>query len=189
MDVEQAIRQRRSVGTFAEQPVPRALIAQLIEAATWAPNHHLTEPWRFTVVAGVAREEMAVALEAAAAAGEKEAEGVARTARRKLLRSPAFVVVSQAVRDGAGATADLEDYAACCSATQNLLLAAHAAGLASKWSTGALATSAVAKSHLGLPREDRIVGYVYLGYPVGDPAESPPTESERRPASIDWRGI
>lgn len=189
MDVEQAIRQRRSVGTFAEQPVPRALLAQLIEAATWAPNHHLTEPWRFTVVAGAAREEMASTLEAAAAAGDASAEGIARTARKKLLRAPAFVVVSQAVGENADATAALEDYAACCSATQNLLLAAHAAGLASKWSTGALATSAAAKSHLGLGPGDRIVGYVYLGYASGSDGRRAGEEASRRPAAIDWRGI
>ena len=151
----------------------------------WAPNHRLTEPWRFTVVAGAAREAMAAAIEAGAAAGPAEAPGVARTVRQKLLRAPAVVVVSQVVAEEAEAIADLEDYAACCCAPQHLLLAAHAAGLASKWSTGALAAAAAAKAHLGLAARDRIVGYVYLGYAAGDAAGA----AERAAPSIDWRGI
>ena len=179
MEVARAIRERRSAGTFASQPVPRGVIEMLITGAVWAPNHRLTEPWRFSVVAGAARNEMAGAIEAA------DVGGLAKTARKKLLRAPAFVVVSQVVAEGADKFVEQEDYAACCCATQNLLLAAHAAGLASKWSTGALATSVAAKTYLGLQLVDRIVGYVYLGYAAGEGSE----KGARAAPSIDWRGL
>ena len=195
MDVVQAIRERRTVGTFSTRAAPRALIASLIAGAVWAPNHRTTEPWRFHVLAGAAREALALAIEAgaieagAAGAESEEAAGVARTARSKLLRSPAVVVISQVVAEDADAVRDLEDYAACCCATQNLLLAAHAAGLASKWSTGALARSPAAKAHLGLEPRDRIVGYIYLGYGTGDGTGDRTEAAERSAPRIDWRGL
>ncbi|MDQ3044099.1 MAG: nitroreductase family protein, partial [Chloroflexota bacterium] len=47
-----AIRERRSIGKVGPERPPRELIEQVLEAATWAPNHRLTEPWRFIVIAG-----------------------------------------------------------------------------------------------------------------------------------------
>ena len=177
-NVRTAIRERRTIGQFSDRPVTREQIERLLEAAVWAPNHRHTEPWRFHVVAGAAREEMA---EAVAATLD---EGPARAARAKLTRSPAFIVVSQ-VRQEADPTLDLEDYAACACATQNLLLAAHAEGLAAKWSTGMLAQYPAVKEHLGLAAIDRIVAYVYLGEAA---VESAP-EAERQAPQVEWRGF
>ncbi len=82
-----------------------------------------------------------------------------------------------------GAVRDLEDYAACACATQNLLLAAHAQGLAAKWSTGKLAHSEGAKRYLGLAEHDRIVAYLNLGYArPGDP----PKEGQRAEPIVRW---
>ena len=87
--------------------------------------------------------------------------------------------------EGSDEILEQEDYAACCCATQNMLLAAHAAGLTSKWSTGGLATSIPAKTYLGIRPRDRIVGYVYLGYPSSGELE----EGARTTPLIDWHGI
>ncbi len=178
MDVQQAIRERRTIGQFSDQPVTREQIERLLEAAVWAPNHRSTEPWRFHVVAGAAREEMAEAIAATVD------EGRARAARSKLTRSPVFIVVSQ-VRHEQDPVLDLEDYAACSCATQNLLLAAHAEGLAAKWSTGKLAHYVAAKEYLGLAAIDRIVAYVYLGQAAVGGA----LERERREPNVEWRGF
>ena len=179
MDVRQAIRGRRSVGAFSDRAVPRATVAELIEVATWAPTHHLTQPWRFTVLAGEARAALAAAIVAA-----DPAAGVARTAHAKLTRAPVCVVVGQHVPPDADPILEREDYAACACAVQNLLLAAQAAGLASKWSTGALAESDAAKRHLDLGPGDRIVAYVYLGYGL-----APPADGQRDASPVDWRGL
>ena len=179
MDVGQAIRGRRSVGAFGDRPVGRATVAELIEAASWAPTHHLTQPWRFTVLAGDARPALAAAIVAA-----DPTAGVARTAHAKLTRAPVCVVVGQRIPPDVDPVLEREDYAACACAVQNLMLAAQAAGLASKWSTGALAESPAAKRHLGFAPGDRIVAYVYLGY-----ALAPPPEGQRAAPSVDWRGL
>ena len=176
MDVGQAIRGRRSVGAFGDRPVPRATVAELIEAASWAPTHHLTQPWRFAVLAGDARAALAAAIVAA-----DPTAGVARTAHAKLTRAPVCIVVGQCIPPDADPVLEREDYAACACAVQNLMLAAQAAGLASKWSTGALAESAAAKRHLGLAPGDRIVAYVYLGYGLAPPADG---TARRRRRSI-----
>ena len=181
MDVVEAIRERRTVGAFSDREVSRELVRELIEAAVWAPNHKHTEPWRFQVVAGAARDELADAVLA-----ELEASGAspAKDPRAKLKRAPLFVAITQTASPD-DPVRDLEDYAACCCATQNLLLAAHARGLAAKWSTGALAESPAAKRWLGIGEVDRIVGYIYLGYaPEG--ARVP--QAARRAAEVVWRG-
>ena len=180
MDVDEAIRERRTVGAFTDRPVERGLIEELIEAAVWAPNHKHTEPWRFHVVAGNARDDLADSVLAElAAAGASPA----KDPRAKLKRAPLFIAVTQTAKPD-DPVRDLEDYAACCCAVQNLLLAAHARGLAAKWSTGALVESNAAKRWLGINDHDRIVGYIYLGYPPTNLRTPPPS---RRPAQITWR--
>ena len=100
------------------------------------------------------------------------------------MRSPTFVAVTQhAVLDDP--VRDQEDYAAVCCAVQNMMLAATARGLASKWSTGALAENLAAKRWLGIGEQDRIVAYLYLGYAPEEMREMP---AERRPAEVVWRG-
>jgi nitroreductase len=183
MDVFEALRTRRSVGAFSQEMPPLDVIERAIEAATWAPNHHLTEPWRFHVLVGDARAALASAI-CETLPPEKATDEERRSVRGKVGRAPVLVVVAQA-GNADDPVRDLEDYAACACATQNLLLAAHAEGLAAKWSTGKLARSEGARRHLGLGAHDRIVAYVYLGYPAGTIAAEP-----RRSGPITtWHGV
>src|SRR5580704_17415242 len=102
MDVTEAIRTRRSVGRSDGDPGDDAF-RTLIELATWAPNHHLTEPWTFTVLRGAAQARLATFWAARAAAHA----GVAGEARvdferrqvEKLLRAPILIVVSTRTDD------------------------------------------------------------------------------------------
>ena len=176
MDVDTAIKERRTVGVFSDRPVDEHVVAELIEAARWAPTHKHTEPWRFHVVAGAAREDLCDAILAGGGDFAKDPRG-------KLMRSPMFVAVTQqmVVDDP---IRDQEDYAAVCCAVQNMMLAATARGLASKWSTGALAENPAAKRWLGIGEADRIVAYLYLGYAPEGMREMP---AERRPAEVVWR--
>lgn len=165
MDVYTAIRTRRDMETFADDCPPQDVVARIIEAATWAPNHRLTEPWRFYVVAGERREAMCDALTSWLAA-EGEPEGVQRSARSKIMRAPLTVFVTQA-GPGDGTVNEeraREDYAACAAAIQNLLLAAHEEGLIAHFSTGQLMEYQKTRDYLGLAPGDRVVAMVNLGY-------------------------
>ena len=181
MELYEALRMRRSSGAFQPTPPSREVIERIIEAATWAPNHHLTEPWRFHVIAAAARGALAGAI-AATLPAEANTEREQQAISAKLERAPVVIAVTQqALADEP--VRSLEDYAACACATQNLLLAAHAEGLAAKWSTGKLARSPGAAQYLGLAPADRIVAYAYVGYPVQAGASRAP---QRTPASITW---
>lgn len=189
MDVDEAIRGRYTADAFGEEAPPRDLIERLIATAVWAPNHRLREPWRFAVIAGDERARMgdtvAEWLLSDANPDTPDEEQVA-IARGSMLRSPVTVVVVQCGQPDGGPVRDLEDYAACCCVTQNLMLAAHSEGLASKWVTGRMTRYPPATERLGMGEHDRIVAYVRLGY-AAEGAAAP--ERTRTPPAVDWRGL
>lgn len=189
MDVDEAIRGRYTADAFSEEAPPRDLIERLIQTAIWAPNHRMTEPWRFAVIAGDERERIGDALAEwllSDANPDTPDEDQVAIARGSMLRSPVTVVVVQRGEPDGGPVRDLEDYAACCCVTQNLMLAAHSEGLASKWVTGRLTRYPPAAELFDVGEHGRIVGYVRLGYPV-EGAAAP--ERERTPPAVDWRGM
>lgn len=161
--VLRAILTRRSVGRVDPSPLPREVVQELLRAAASAPNHRLTAPWRFVVLTGDARGEI----------GEK------------LQRAP--VVIACCVAPGEDPVEAREDRDAVAAAVQNLLLAAHARGLAAMWRTGALVDDPGVRAALGVAGRDEIVGFVYLGRPLAPP---PPTGPPRRAVEelTTWRG-
>src|SRR3954453_8569108 len=108
MEVEEAIKTRRTHKAYAPEPVPRALLDELLELASWAPNHNLTNPWRFRVVGPRALDAL------------KEAAGPEAAA--KLDRAPTLVVASQVV-DPDDPIQDEEDLCATAVAMYIVLLA------------------------------------------------------------------
>ena len=123
MDVMEAIRTRASESQLGGD-VDDAIITRLIEeAAIWAPNHHHTEPWHFTVLKGNARERVGLSWARTAAAelpvDEATREKYISKEATKLLRAPVIVVVSQKI---AGTPVQIEeDHAAVAASIQNLL--------------------------------------------------------------------
>jgi nitroreductase len=179
VDAIEVMRARRSIGKL-DGDVPDADLRELIELATWAPNHKLTEPWRFTVLRGAARERLG-ALWAGLVGRETEFTG---ERREELMRRTAFkpmrapVIVAVSVRTDESPVRAIEDFAAASAAVQNMLLAAHARGFGAIWRTGDVAYRDEIKTFLGIDLTDRIVGFVYLGRPA---ATAPPP----RPRAVD----
>tara|TARA_Y100000588_G_scaffold391227_1_gene499215 strand:+ start:685 stop:1248 length:564 start_codon:yes stop_codon:yes gene_type:complete len=185
MELLHAMMTRRTASGFDQSALKRSVVERVIEAATWAPNHRKTEPWRFHVLAGGARVELGARVASWMRETGEKTESQIESISQKLLRAPVIVVVSQ-VGSSQNVIQDLEDYAACCCATQNLLLAAHDEGLAAKWSTGLLVTLPPVIEYFGLTVDDRIVGFVYLGYPVDSAVEQ---QAQRAPAVVQWKGF
>ncbi len=160
MDVETAIRTRRTHKAFGPEALPREQIEELLELARWAPNHHLTAPWRFRVVGPRALERLKLA------AGP---EGAA-----KLDRAPTLIVVSCAL--GSDPVENEEDLHAAAVASYIVLLGAHARGLAGYWRTPGLLRSAEGRAAVGLPDGERFVGLLHLGRrrQEKEPPERPP---------------
>jgi nitroreductase len=153
LDVERAVRTRRTHKAFGPQEVPAPLITELVELARWAPNHHLTNPWRFRVLGEHTRERLMELTEA-----EKPGSAV------KLRRAPTLVAVS-ALLTGSPAE-DREDLLATGVAAYIVLLGAHARGLAAYWRTVPLLEDPRARGLLGMAERESPVGLLYLGYPV-----------------------
>jgi nitroreductase len=189
MHVLDAIRTRRSVGRMLADAPPRATVARLLEAAVCAPNHYLTEPWRFVVLTGAARERLGAAQEAALRRtladpdDPRHAPALAKE-RAKPLRSPVVVVVAVEPSPDERVP-ELEEICATAAAAQNLLLAAHAEGLAAIWRTGETAYSDEVRTALDLPERARVLGIIYLGY--ADRAQ-PPAERPGRTTPATWLG-
>lgn len=153
MEVEKAIRTRRTHKAFGARAVDRAVLDELFELARWAPNHHLTNPWRFRVLGPRTRERL-LAL----------AEVVQAGSAVKLQRAPTLVAVT-AQRSGDPGQ-DREDLLATAVAAYLVLLGAHARGLAGYWRTVALLEDPRGREILGLAETETPVGLLYLGSPV-----------------------
>jgi nitroreductase len=161
MDVETAIRTRRTHKAYRPEQVPRATLEELLELARWAPNHHLTNPWRFRVVGPQARERL------------KEAAGPESAS--KLDRAPTLVVCSCKLTGDP--VQDEEDLHAAGIAAYIVLLGAHARGLAGYWRTPDVLRTDEGRAAVGLPDDERFVSLIHLGEPVQE--QRPP---EREPA-------
>jgi nitroreductase len=151
--VDEAIRTRRTHKQFDPEPVPRETLEELLDLARFAPNHKLTQPWRFRVVGPETLERLK------AAGGPKEAP--------KLDRAPTLVVVS-AKLSGDPQT-DEEDVLATGVALYVVLLAAHARGLASYWRTPGVLRTPEGRAVVGFEPDERFVGVIYLGRPCSEP--------------------
>ena len=160
MDVETAIRTRRTHKAFGPEPVPREQLERLFELAAWAPNHHLTVPWRFRVVGPAALLRL------------KEAAGPEGAA--KLDRCPTLVVVS--ALPGEDPVQAEEDLHATAVAAYIVLLGAHADGLAGYWRSPGLLRGEEGRAAVGLSADERFVGLLHLGRPRQErPAPERPT--------------
>ncbi len=164
---------RRSVGKVTAQGVPRAMIATLLEAAIQAPNHHLTQPWRFIVLTGDARRAVGEAHAAAYLRAHPAAPDSVRERERGRLERAPTVIVCIVRTDAQDTVRAREDRDAVACAVQNILLAAHANGLATMWRTGTMVDEPDVHAALGLATTDDIVAFVYLGFPSGDAPDKP----------------
>jgi nitroreductase len=167
VELEEAIRTRRTHKVYGAEPVDRALLDELLDLARWAPNHHLTNPWRFRVLGPGALERL------------KEAAGA--EAAGKLDRAPTLVAVS-VVQTG-DPVADEEDLCAAACAAYIVLLAAHGRGLAGYWRTPEVLRTAEGRAALGIGDDERAIGLLHLG-----PARQEQRPPERAPAGdiIDY---
>jgi nitroreductase len=180
MDAITAISTRTSVRRFRSDPVPPAVIQQLLDCAVRAPNHKLTEPWRFVVLTGAARYRLA---EIRARHRRKrfadpdgsEAHAAADKVLRESRETPAYIVVMTAVSTDEITRED--DYAATMMAIANLMTAAQALGLGTYLRTGGVMRDPDLLALAGVQESFRVVGIVSLGYPAEEEAPR-----RRRPA-------
>jgi nitroreductase len=158
--VAELIRGRRTVNLYEPDAVDSRVLIDAIELARWAPNHRLTEPWRFYLIGPAT---LAAVVDCWAAYEAEQKGEVAGAARRKRLGAiPGhFVVTSSRHEDE---IIDRENYAACCCAVQNLMLYLWQRRVGVKWTTGAITRESRLYDALGIDEKaERIVGYFWYG--------------------------
>lgn len=174
-------QQRRTVYQFIDQKVESNKLNQCLEAAIWAPNHGLTQPWRFYVIGDQTQQALTqlyakLRADKRAIAGSEEHNAIYLKACERFMANPQIVIVGQVC--SLDSVKSKEDYAACACAIQNFQLAAWEQGLGVQWSTGPIINHEKTYQILGLdPAEIELIGILYMGYPQCVP------ESQRLPVS------
>jgi nitroreductase len=152
--IREVAEARRTHKAFGSEPVPRETLLELLSLARLAPNHHLTQPWRFRV------------LGTAALARLQEAAGPSEAA--KLERAPTLVLVSAAL--SGDLVQDEEDVCATAASVMLVLLAATERGLATYWRTPNVVRTARGREALGVPAGERVLGLIHFGSAARAPA-------------------
>jgi nitroreductase len=173
MDAITAIMTRTSVRRFRPDPVSKDTIERLLECAVRAPNHKLTEPWRFVVLTGKARDRFAEIrarhrLKRFADPSADEAQAAADKVRREARETPVYVVVLVAVSEDE--ITREEDYAAAMMAIANLVTAAQSLGLGTYLRTGGVMRDSALLELAAVPPSHRVAGILSMGYPAGEEA-------------------
>lgn len=171
------IKTRRTIGAFTGQPVPTETINTLLDTAIWAPNHRLTEPWRFIILQGEGTKRYAsirreMLLDMMPGSSEEDRKKAGDGTYAKFISIPTYLFVLQKV--AADAEIAEEDYATCSALIQNFLLLAWEQGIASAWKT--FKDDPRLRAFMGIQSNEKVVGAIHLGYA----AEAP--TSRRTPA-------
>jgi nitroreductase len=179
-----ALQHRRSFGLkeLSAAPVERGLVERILEAANWAPSHGKTEPWRFAVYSGQSRQIISDAFGVAFAQLNREKANPAgeQAQRDRPWQAPVWIALGMQPDPK---MPDWEELVAFGCAVQNAQIMASALGLASKWTSGAVAIHPHVAEVVGFAPDVQLFGFLYVGYPAGEwPA------GQRRPVAekVRW---
>lgn len=165
----EVLQGRRTIELFLQTPVPKALVREAIEAATWAPNHHVTEPWHFYLLGKQSIERCLQLCYDIVSARKGEKAGEFK--RERWSEKPGWLVVT--CDKSTDELQQQEDYAACSAAVQNLMLYLWKAGVGCKWTTGAITRDERFSEIAGFDSDKAlVVGLIWFGYPKLTPTQS-----------------
>jgi nitroreductase len=172
----EVLRGRRTIELFLQTPVPETLIQEAIETATWAPNHRVTEPWRFYLLGEETKQKSLNLCRDIVAS--KKGEKVADFKRQAWSEKPGWLVVTCNRSDDE--ILQKEDYAACSTAVQNFMLHLWKAGVGCKWTTGDITRDPRFLDIIGVDASKAfVVGLIWFGYP-----KLTPSQSRKGPADV-----
>lgn len=169
-ELNQLIRSRRSVypKDYTGEIVSEHIVQQMLENANWAPNHKLTEPWRFTVFSGEGLKKLA-AFQSECYKQVTEANGTFQQDRYLSLQTKpmesSHIIAIAMKRDTAKRLPEWEELGAVFCAVQNMYLTATAYGAGCYLSTGGITNFSEAKPFFGLGIDDKLCGFLHVGMP------------------------
>lgn len=186
-DLTAVIRDRRTIypKDMSDRVVQRDMVELILSNGTWAPNHGMTQPWRFTVFASDARQRLSAFMGeeyTRITPPEKFMPRKHENAVQRPLQASVVVALGMA-RVPRGTISELEEQLAVACAVQNMHLTCTAYGLGGFWGTGAVVTGDGMRRFLGLAEGDRCMGLFYIGYPA---AEWPKGYRKPLPDVLNW---
>lgn len=177
MNTREAILSRRTVQKFNTDPVPEGCVQRAVECALRAPNHKLSNPWRFRRAGPETRAVLTnlvfeIKRESARAKGRELKQKSIDMIQAKVANSAELLIVSQVKNDDAFRSR--EDYGAIACAIQNLMLSLWSEGVGSKWATGGPTRhpDSYKAAHID-PEREEIIGFIRIGHPSGELVQTP----------------
>jgi nitroreductase len=177
MNLREAILTRRTVQRYTTEPIPKGCIKRALECAVRAPNHKLSNPWRFARVGPKTREQIVdlgiqIKRKKARSKNRDLSEAKVEKIRAKLGNSPELIVVSQRLADDPFRRK--EDFAAIACAIQNFSLSLWGEGVGSKWATGGVTRHPETYEIADLDADrQEIVGFIWVGHSSRKLIETP----------------
>lgn len=162
--IQELIKHRRSVypKNYIDKPIPKEILTDLLKCAVQAPNHKLTQPWKFTVFIDEGLIKLADELKKQykkSVSKDDYSKKKAESIQKKILQSGAVIAICL---HESGKIPKWEELAAVASAVQNLALAAFAEDIGSYWSSSKLINEL--SPFLNLSKNESCIGLFYMGY-------------------------
>jgi nitroreductase len=171
-ELSELIRQRRTIypKDYTSREVHKEIIEKVLINASWAPSHGMTQPWRFQVYTGAAKEKLSRFL------GEEyhrstPADKVMPRKLENLTQRPlqsSVVIGLGMARDPSGRITERDELMATACAVQNMFLTCTAYGLGAFWATGNILTGTAMRDYMGLSGDDKALGLFFIGYPASE---------------------
>lgn len=167
MSVIEPILNRKSTKIFKKtEPISKEAVETIIEAAIQAPNHHITEPWKFFVMQGENMQQFydaAMEFQKNRDISEQEFERMKVKMISKTMVAPTVILAVYSKNKNKTRVKYEEDILAVGAAIQNMLVQATSMGIDSIWKTGPVYNATEVKSALGIEEDEEVVGAIFFG--------------------------
>lgn len=182
MDIDKAIRKRRSVRRYKPKRVPKAVLKKILESARWAPSVHNLQPWRFIIVEGRMKDRLARLLSRYKRNELLFVRMILKEAIRIIDNAPVAVLVykmpvfSKKIKIGGRLyfnNAHIWEIQSVACALQNMILTVHSLGLGAAWLGIPMFRSSDINKLFKI--DDELMAILTIGYP----AEKPPTPKRK----------
>lgn len=174
---------RRTIYRFRDEKVPAEIVIQALKAASNAPSHKHTHPWRFYSIGEQSRKSLIPLITKLSKikSEKKKSTTVEKDVERavsKIQNAPVLFAITTK-RNPTDLFREKEDYAATVCALHNMVLSLWSNGVGSLWSTGSVTRESETYQKLGINEElEEIIGFVRAGYPLSTPDVEKPSYSE-----------
>lgn len=181
MDITELIKTRRSIKTFKTLPIDHTIVTELLNTAIWAPNHKMTQPWRFIILKDSSKKKYAqlkkkMAYDEMSEAEESVRQKHADITYQKIHDIPLILIA--VIEQNEDPEIAQEDYAACACVIDNFMLLAWDQGIGTAWKT--FKGKEDIKEFLNIQQNEKVVGVIYTGYPESIPDTKPRASLENR---------